>query len=100
VKPTSSSPVHQLVDQPLVVKALAKHAGPAAREAIEGALDDQNLVVRSAAIWGIADSDPIRGIALYEQLATAPGITPLLRQEAQSALSDLRQGRRILRNLW
>lgn len=82
------------------VKALAKHASPASREAIESALGDRNLVVRSAAIRAIADTDPNRGITLYEALLHEPSLTPLLGQEAQWALSYLHQGGRIPKHPW
>lgn len=79
------------------VRALAKHTSPGGREAIESALGDPELVVRSAAIRAVADADPSRGIRLYEGLLHSPGITPLLRQEAHWALSFLREGSPIPR---
>ncbi|PTA43724.1 HEAT repeat domain-containing protein [Micromonospora sp. RP3T] len=77
------------------VRALAKHTGPASRAAVEQALADEDLVVRSAAIRCVADADPGRGRALYEAFLAEPRLTPLLRQEARKALSHLRAGRPV-----
>ncbi|GAA1416285.1 HEAT repeat domain-containing protein [Catellatospora coxensis] len=82
------------------VRALAKHSGPASREAVEQALADKNLVVRSAAIRCVADADPGRGTTLYEAFLEEPRLTPLLRQEARWALSYLREGRPIPLHPW
>ncbi|GAA2364785.1 hypothetical protein Cme02nite_32470 [Catellatospora methionotrophica] len=82
------------------VRALATHTDPKARKAIEGALRDPHLVVRSYAIRAVADADPGRGITLYEAQLQEPGLTPLLRQEAQWALSYLRDGQQIPKNPW
>lgn len=82
------------------VRALAKHTGPASRQAIESAVVDHDLVVRSEAVHAIADSDPSRGITLYEALLNEPSLTPLLRQEAQWALSYLYEGARIPKHPW
>ncbi|MEU8007904.1 HEAT repeat domain-containing protein [Catellatospora sp. NPDC049111] len=84
------------------VRALAKHTGPASREAVEQALADEDLVVRSAAIRCVADADadPSRGTTLYEAFLAEPRLTPLLRQEARWALSYLREGSPIPLHPW
>ncbi|WP_030144399.1 HEAT repeat domain-containing protein [Glycomyces sp. NRRL B-16210] len=82
------------------VKALAGHSNPKAREAIESALGDRDLVVRSAAIRAVADTDPDRGVTLYEAFLREPDLTPLLRQESQWALSYLRKHSRIPKRPW
>lgn len=82
------------------VKALAEHSSPAAREAIERVLGDRDLVARSAAIRAVADSDPERGIALYEAFLGEPGLTPLLKQESRWALSYLRKADPIPKRPW
>ncbi|KAB1162386.1 HEAT repeat domain-containing protein [Micromonospora sp. DT46] len=82
------------------VRALAKHTGPASREAVEQALADENLVVRSAAIRCVADTDPSRGTTLYEAFLAEPRLTPLLRQEARWSLSYLREGSPIPLHPW
>ncbi|MEU1843188.1 HEAT repeat domain-containing protein [Micromonospora sediminicola] len=82
------------------VRALAKHTGPASREAVEQALADVDLVVRSAAIRCVADTDPSRGRTLYEAFLEEPSLTPLLRQEARRALSYLREGTPIPPQPW
>jgi hypothetical protein len=82
------------------VRALAKHTGPASREAVEQALADEDLVVRSAAIRCVADADPRRGTTLYEAFLAEPRLTPLLRQEARWALSHLREGSPIPLHPW
>jgi hypothetical protein len=55
-------------------------------------LRDRNLVVRSEAIKGVSRWDPERATALYEELLQAPKLTPLLRQQAEAALHELRSG--------
>ncbi|MFI2710184.1 HEAT repeat domain-containing protein [Micromonospora sp. NPDC018662] len=82
------------------VRALAKHTGPASRAAVEQALADEDLVVRSAAIRCVADTDPSRGRTLYEAFLEEPRLTPLLRQEAGWALSYLRRGSPIPLHPW
>jgi hypothetical protein len=73
------------------ISALAKHPGAASRAAIERALGDRELLVRSQAIAIIAESDPSRGVTLYEALAREPRLSPLMRRGTQSALSALRE---------
>jgi hypothetical protein len=82
------------------IKALAKHTGPASRQAVEQALADENLVVRGAAIRCVADTDPSRGTTLYEEFMAEPRLTPLLRQETRWALSYLREDRPIPPQPW
>ncbi|MEV4418192.1 HEAT repeat domain-containing protein [Catellatospora sp. NPDC049609] len=82
------------------VRALAKHTGPASREAVEQALADENLVVRSAAIRCVADAEPSRGTTLYEAFLQQPHLTPLLRQQTLWALSYLRKGSPIPLRPW
>jgi HEAT repeat protein len=72
------------------LSALAEHSGPEVRQAFERALDDPHGLIRSQAIEFIAESDPERGIMLYEAYLRDPGLSPLLRQGAENALSRLR----------
>jgi HEAT repeat protein len=72
------------------VASLARRDEQVARQCLERALDDQNLVVRSRAIAAVSRWDPARAIPLYEQLLVAKGLTPLLRVATESALRDLR----------
>lgn len=72
------------------VTSLRRRNDPAAREGIEQALADPNLVVRSAAIDAISHWDPDRAVSLYAHLLEAEGLTPLLRSQVEAALTLLR----------
>jgi len=72
------------------VTSLRRRNESAAREGIEQALADPNLVVRSAAIDAISHWDPERAVSLYTDLLDAEGLTPLLRSQVEAALTLLR----------
>lgn len=72
------------------VTALRRRDDPAAREGIEHALADPNLVVRSAAIDAISHWDPDRAVSLYTDLLEADGLTPILRSQVEAALTLVR----------
>jgi len=72
------------------VTSLRRRDDSAARESIQQALADPNLVVRSAAIDAISHWDPDRAVSLYGDLLDAEGLTPVLRSQVEAALTLLR----------
>jgi hypothetical protein len=74
------------------VTALRRRNEFEARWGIQQALDDPNLVVRTEAIVGVSQWDPAKGIHLFREFLTDPGITPLLRTKAENAVRDLQSG--------
>lgn len=72
------------------VTSLRRRDDPAARQGIERALTDPNLIVRRAAIDAISHSDPDRAVSLYSGLLDAEGLTPVLRSQVEAALTLLR----------
>ena len=72
------------------VTSLRRRDDPAAREGIELALADPNLVVRAAAIDAISHWEPNRAVTLYTDLLDAGGLTPILRSQVEAALTLLR----------
>lgn len=74
------------------VASLRRRDEAEARAGIERALADPNLVVRSAAIDAISNSDPDRAVALYTDLLDADGLTPVLRSRVQAAITLLQAG--------
>jgi HEAT repeat protein len=97
------------VDDPRAIPTLAEHVADAdwltrynavsslgrqhdrvALPVLEHALDDENLVVRAAAIKAISGWDPDRAITLYQELLDSPGVTPTLRSQANAAITLLR----------
>lgn len=72
------------------VTSLRRRDDPAAREGIELALADPNLVVRAAAIDAISHWEPNRAVSLYTDLLDADGLTPILRSQVEAALTLLR----------
>jgi HEAT repeat protein len=72
------------------VTSLRRRDDSAAREGIEQALADPNLVVRSAAIDAISHWDPDRALSLYTDLLDAKDLTPVLRSQVEAALTLLR----------
>lgn len=72
------------------VTSLRRRDDPDARQGIEQALTDPNLVVRRAAIDAISHSDPDRAVSLYAGLLDAEGLTPILRSQVKAALTLLR----------
>jgi len=72
------------------VTSLRRRDDPAAREGIEPALADPDLVVRSAAIDAISHWDPDRAVSFYTDLLDADGLTPVLRSQVEAALTLLR----------
>ncbi|MBV1850727.1 HEAT repeat domain-containing protein [Catellatospora tritici] len=76
------------------VRSLAKHHDvPRARAAVLAALKDHEPVVRASACRALSTWDPAAAIIEYETLRRSADLTPLLRQEADGALRDLRAGR-------
>jgi HEAT repeat protein len=71
------------------VTSLRRRDDPAAREGIELALADPNLVVRTAAVDAISHWDPDRAISLYTDLLDADDLTPILRSQVEAALTLL-----------
>jgi len=71
------------------VTSLRRRDDPAAREGIQLALADPNLVVRTAAIDAISHWDPDRAVSLYADLLDADGLTPVLRSQVEAALTLL-----------
>jgi HEAT repeat protein len=78
-----------------VIRSLIRIGDVEGRECIEAALADEHLVVRSTAIKGVSRWDPERAEALYKALLTTPNITPLLRQQAEWAIQQLRAGNEV-----
>lgn len=74
------------------VTALRRRDDSTAREGIEQALADPNLVVRSAAIGAIRHWDPDRAVSLYTDLLDADDLTPILRSQVEAARTLLRTG--------
>lgn len=72
------------------VTSLRRRDDDAAREGIEQALADPNLVVRSAAIDAISHWNPDRAVSLYTELLDAEGLTPVLRSQVEATLTLLR----------
>ncbi len=72
------------------VSSLGRRNDPAARPFIERALEDEELVVRAAAIKAVSGWDPDRAITLYTELLDSPGLTPVLRSQASAAITLLR----------
>jgi hypothetical protein len=72
------------------VAALVRRNDTGSRPCVERALDDPNLVVRAEAIKGVSRWDADRAASLYRELLDSEGITPLLRQKAETAIADLR----------
>lgn len=72
------------------VTSLRRRDDPAAREGIELALADPNLVVRTAAVDAISHWDPNRAVSLYTDLLDADDLTAILRSQVEAALTLLR----------